>query len=131
MGCNSSKSANAAVATSTTEVKAVQGENGTAVSASKTVTLYVNQLSPFARTAIMVSKTCDVEVKYHEIDLMKGEQNEDWYLKINPNHTVPVLVDGDTVLTETVDISKHLIDNYGKFKGNFFLSSLFLILSKK
>ncbi|CAG5082790.1 Oidioi.mRNA.OKI2018_I69.PAR.g10208.t1.cds [Oikopleura dioica] len=115
MGCNSSKSANAAVA-STTEVKAVQGENGTVVSASKSVTLYVNQLSPFARTAIMVAKTCDVEVNYHEIDLMKGEQNEDWYLKINPNHTVPVLVDGDTVLTETVDISKYLIDNYGKHK---------------
>ena len=72
-----------------------------------------------------------MEVKYHEIDLMKGEQNEDWYLKINPNHTVPVLVDGDTVLTETVDISKHLIDNYGKFKGTLLLSSFFIIFSKK
>ena len=107
MGCNSSKSANEAVAAPTEAPKA-----------TKEITLYVNGLSPFARTTMMVAQTAvGVNVKYVEIDLMKGEQKEEWYLKLNPKHTVPVLVDGEKILTESVDISKHLIDNYGKCKG--------------
>ncbi|CBY33412.1 unnamed protein product [Oikopleura dioica] len=106
MGCNSSKSANEAVAAPTAAPKG-----------TKEITLYVNGLSPFARTTMMVAQTTvGVNVKYVEVDLLKGEQNEEWYLKLNPKHTVPVLVDGDKVLTESVDISKYLIDNYGKCK---------------
>ena len=93
------------------------GSSSSKVTNSKEVTLYFNPVSPFARTAQMVARTCDLEVKYVEIDLMKNEQHEEWFLKLNPKHTVPVLVDGDTVLTETVDICKYLINNYGIHKG--------------
>merc|ERR1719223_1255646 len=57
--------------------------------------MYVNGLSAFARTTMMVAYLCDVKIKYVNIDLRMGEQMEDWFLKINPKHTVPVLVDDD------------------------------------
>ena len=78
--------------------------------------MYVNGLSAFARTTMMVAYLCDVKIKYVNIDLRKGEQMEDWFLKINPKHTVPVLVDGDMILTESVEICKHLIGNFGQQK---------------
>ena len=78
--------------------------------------MYVNGLSAFARTTMMVAYLCDVKIKYVNIDLRMGEQMEDWFLKINPKHTVPVLVDDDMILTESVEISKYLTDNFGEQK---------------
>lgn len=39
--------------------------------------------------------------------------NHEDYLKINPLGTVPTLVDGDTVLTESTAICHYLVDKYG------------------
>jgi len=78
--------------------------------------MYVNGLSAFARTTMMVAYLCDVKINYVNVDLQKGEQMQEWFLKINPKHTVPVLIDGDMTITESVDISKHLIDKFGQQK---------------
>jgi glutathione S-transferase len=52
-------------------------------------------------------KKIEVESKY--INLAKGEQNNEEYLKINPNHAVPALVLEDgTVLVESVAIIEYL-----------------------
>ena len=79
--------------------------------------MYVNGLSAFARTTMMVAYLCDVKIKYVNIDLEKGEQMQDWFLEINPKHTVPVLADGDMTLTESVEISKYLVDKFGQQKS--------------
>lgn len=79
--------------------------------------MYVSGLSAFARTTMMVAKMCDgINIEYVQIDLEKQEQMEEWFLKINPKHTVPVLVHGNMTLTESVDISKYLIYNFGQQK---------------
>ena len=36
-----------------------------------------------------------IPYKLHAIDLMKAEQKEDWFLKINPNGRIPAIVDRD------------------------------------
>jgi len=43
-------------------------------------------------------------------DTKKGDQREPEYLKLNPNGTVPTLVDGSIVLYETAAICLHLAD---------------------
>ena len=45
---------------------------------------YGHPLSPFARMAHMTLELLEIEYDFRKIDLQKGEQKEEWYLKINP-----------------------------------------------
>ncbi len=40
-------------------------------------------------------------------------RREDWFLALNPAHKVPVLVDGDVVLSESGAINLHLANKFG------------------
>ena len=46
------------------------------------------------------------------VDTVAGAHRTDSYLKLNPNGTVPVLIDGDLVLYESAAICLHLCDAY-------------------
>src|SRR5215467_361355 len=46
------------------------------------------------------------------IDLLAGEHRSPAFLKINPAGKLPVLVDGDVVLTESVAIVLYLAEKY-------------------
>src|SRR5579863_6327477 len=46
------------------------------------------------------------------VNLMKGEHLTPEFLKMNPAGKIPVLVDGDLVLTESVAIVKYLAEKY-------------------
>lgn len=50
--------------------------------------------------------------EYVEVDLKRGESREPWFLKINPAGKVPVLVDGDQVISESAAICMHVADTY-------------------
>jgi len=56
----------------------------------------------------------ELEVPFESVtvDLANGEQRTAEFLKINPAGQVPVLVDGDLVLTESVAISIYLSEKY-------------------
>jgi len=46
------------------------------------------------------------------LDLQAGDQKKPEYLKINPNGTVPALVDGDLALFESAAICQYLADKF-------------------
>ena len=48
----------------------------------------------------------------HPINLMKDEQQTDWYLGINPRGEVPVLVHDGAVHTESNDIIQYIDENF-------------------
>jgi len=52
------------------------------------------------------------EVDYVEVDIMRGEAGEDWFLHLNPAAKVPVLVDDGTVITESAAVCMHLAEKY-------------------
>ena len=51
-----------------------------------------------------------LEFKSRNVDLRKGEQFADGYLKLNPNAVVPTLVDNDEVILESSIIMQYLED---------------------
>jgi len=54
----------------------------------------------------------DAQYEYVEVDLMRGEGREPWFLAINPAGKVPVLIDGGQVITESAAICMHLAEKY-------------------
>jgi GSH-dependent disulfide-bond oxidoreductase len=50
----------------------------------------------------------------HSVNVRKGEQKLPEFLALNPNGKVPVLVDGDLVLTESAAILVYLAEKTGK-----------------
>jgi len=53
-----------------------------------------------------------VEYEYHLVDLTKGEGQRPEYLRVNPAGKVPVLVDGELVLSESAAICAYLGDKF-------------------
>ena len=54
----------------------------------------------------------DVEFEFVPVNLLAGEQHRPEFLRLNPAGKVPVLVDGDMVLTESAAIVIYLAEKY-------------------
>jgi glutathione S-transferase len=72
--------------------------------------LYQHPVSANARSAVMAALQLNVPVELVCVDLQKGEQRLPPFLKMNPNHRVPVLEDGDFYLWESRAIMQYLAD---------------------
>jgi glutathione S-transferase len=62
--------------------------------------------------ALWALRELDVDFELVTVDLTKGEHRQPAFLAINPAGKVPVLVDGDLVLTESVAIVLYLAEKY-------------------
>ena len=73
---------------------------------------------PFSRAANVIWMLEELETPYElrHIDIMKGEQKSPALLALNPMGKLPVLTDGDVVVTESAAIALYLADRhaYGK-----------------
>jgi glutathione S-transferase len=69
---------------------------------------------PFSRAAGVVWMLEEIGIPYELrfVDIMKGEQKAPQILALNPMGKLPVLVDGDAVVTESAAIALYLADRY-------------------
>jgi len=69
---------------------------------------------PYSRAANMIWALEEVGVPYtlRSVDLMKGEQKSPELLALNPMGKLPVLTDGEAVVSETSAICMYLADRY-------------------
>ncbi|MHB8816166.1 MAG: glutathione S-transferase family protein [Steroidobacteraceae bacterium] len=72
--------------------------------------LYHHPYSFNARRAVMTALHLNAPVELVFVDLQKGEQRQPQYLKLNPNHKVPVLEDDGFLLWESHAIMQYLAD---------------------
>jgi len=84
---------------------------GSGASSSKP-TLHYYPFSAPSRAVLMTAKSINLQLELKNVDLLKGEQNDPEFLKINPDHTVPTLVDGSLRLWESRAIMQYLVDKY-------------------
>ena len=81
------------------------------------ITLYT-AATPNGRKASIILEECALEYDVHPLALGKGEQKEDWYLRINPNGRIPAIVDHDNndfAVFESGAILIYLAEKTGRF----------------
>lgn len=70
--------------------------------------LYAFPPSPNARKVLIGLAEAGLEAQLELVDLFQGDQMKPDYLKLNPNHLMPTLVDGDFVLWESNAILQYI-----------------------
>jgi glutathione S-transferase len=65
-----------------------------------------------AETVVWMLEELDLDAELVPVDLRAGQQKSAEVLALNPMGKVPVLVDGDVVVTETAAIGLYLADRY-------------------
>lgn len=75
------------------------------------VVLYYTQISPPARACLLTIRNLNLNVDIINVDLFAGEHMRDEFLKLNPLHQVPVLVDDDFVMSESRAIMCYLVNS--------------------
>lgn len=68
----------------------------------------MNPLSPNVKRVRMTAAALGLSLDEKRLDFAKGEHKSAEYLALNPNGSVPTLVDGDFVLTESRAIAQYL-----------------------
>lgn len=70
--------------------------------------LYHFPMSQHARRVVALMEEAALPYEIRTVDMATGQHMSDEFRKINPNHQVPVLIDGDLVLTESNAILRYL-----------------------
>ena len=74
--------------------------------------------TPNGHKASIMLEECELDYEARAINLAKNEQKEDWFLALNPNGRIPVIIDhdnGDFALFESGAILIYLAEKTGKF----------------
>ena len=81
------------------------------------ITLYGTPKSRALRVSWMLEEL-GLDWHFEYIDFAKGDNRSEEFLALNPSGKIPVLVDGNLVLTESMAINLYLCEKYG---NNVFL----------
>ncbi|XP_003740940.1 glutathione S-transferase 1-1 [Galendromus occidentalis] len=74
--------------------------------------LYHTDGSAPCRAVRMLAKEIGVELELRSLDLFAGDNMKPEFLEINPQHTVPTIVEDDFVLTESRAIMTYLMNKH-------------------
>ncbi|EFA00271.1 glutathione S-transferase 1-like [Tribolium castaneum] len=78
-------------------------------------TLHLIYASPPVRAVLMTAKAIGLTLKENEINLFGGDHMKPEFLKLNPQHTVPTLVDDDGfAIWDSHAIITYLVSKYAK-----------------
>jgi glutathione S-transferase len=75
--------------------------------------LYDLELSGNAYRIRLMLALLGLKAELHSVNLMQGEQRQEWFLKLNPRGQVPVLDDDGTVIWDSLAILVYLARKYG------------------
>lgn len=75
------------------------------------LTLYRTPISPPTRAALLTIRSLGLEVELRNVDLFTGEHLTPEFLHINPRSLIPVMIDGDFVVTESRAIMAFLANS--------------------
>ncbi|XP_044766831.1 glutathione S-transferase 1-like [Coccinella septempunctata] len=78
------------------------------------LTLYMENLSPPSRAVMMTIEALGISVEYVTVNLAKKEHLKPEFLKKNPLHTVPTLVDESTIICDSHAIMAYLVPKYSR-----------------
>uniref|UniRef100_A0AAG5DT32 glutathione transferase n=1 Tax=Anopheles atroparvus TaxID=41427 RepID=A0AAG5DT32_ANOAO len=76
--------------------------------------LYTLHLSPPCRAVELTAKALGLELEQKQVNLLSGDHLKPEFLKLNPQHTIPVLDDNGTIVTESHAIMIYLVTKYAK-----------------
>jgi glutathione S-transferase len=74
--------------------------------------LYHAGVSTCSQKVRLVLAEKNLDFTPHDVDLISGAQHDPDYIKLNPNHVVPTLVDEGRVLIESTLINEYLDEAY-------------------
>nr|WCC58220.1 glutathione S-transferase [Pharsalia antennata] len=78
------------------------------------IDFYCTDASPPCAAVLLTAKAIGIELNPKPIDLFKKEHLSPEFIKINPQHTVPVIDDNGLILSESRVIMQYLQNQYGK-----------------
>lgn len=76
--------------------------------------LYVFPASPPVVSVKLILSALNLDHTIRVLDYNNKEHHQEFYLKMNPQHTVPVVNDNDFVIWESHAINAYLVSVYGK-----------------
>nr|XP_057926219.1 glutathione S-transferase theta-1a [Doryrhamphus excisus] len=74
--------------------------------------LYLDLRSQPCRSLFMFAKAANIRFDFKLVDLAQGQQFDEDFVKLSPVKKVPVMKDGDFVLTESVAILQYLVQKH-------------------
>ncbi|KAL0832358.1 hypothetical protein ABMA28_001790 [Loxostege sticticalis] len=78
------------------------------------IDFYSHPASPACRLVRLVAAVLDLELSPKDLNLLEGEHLKPEFLKLNPQHKIPTIVDDGFALGESRAISRYLLAKYGK-----------------
>ncbi|XP_017491277.1 PREDICTED: glutathione S-transferase 1 [Rhagoletis zephyria] len=74
--------------------------------------LYYSPRSPPSRAVLLTAAAVGVELDLRPMNLKEGDHLTPEFLKLNPQHTIPVLDDNGTIVSDSHVINAYLADKY-------------------
>lgn len=77
--------------------------------------LYYGHLSPPATAVATVAKLLNVDLELITLDMLAGDHLKPDFVKLNPQHTIPLLIDTDgSIIVDSHAICAYLVEKYAK-----------------